>query len=598
MSTLRGVHKQQARPGGDDTAVVLLEATVLDPPLTVDGWLRVEVDAQKGAVRECPWIPRLDLDPLPGDAAAVIESDDGNWWAVGWWSQSGTEPHPPEAGGATWLSGEGAPAAGLGEVGDFYLDTADSAYYGPKALGGWGAPVSLIGPVGPAGAPGAPGAAGAAGEPGPAGPQGATGYDTSPIGSVITHTSQTIPSEYLLADGQQVDAADYPQLDAFAIAEVAAGNPNWARPVVGGVQKITVPNLSDRFIYGAGAKAFGSKAGEETHLLTVGEMPSHSHTPTLGLASGGALGATDGTDRPARMIGGAEGTAQFGATSANRGGGAAHNNMPPYCVLAFLVKARGVSISGDTIEGPPGPAGADGPPGPDGLPRQVQEEGVDLAIRSKLNFVGAGVTATDDAANDRTTVTVSGSGGNYFSTDFSTDDGLWTKIGGAAIAGGVATPTSSAANALMYRDKLRGVWASTKLNVGNRAGTAFAGILLRASSANDFLLAALAANGGSNFLQVWESVGGVMTQLSAGVGIVLVANTPVWLTASIADDQIRTHLFTADPAAGTQNPAASNAFALAASRAGRFQRGAGVGLFWNGASFTSGWTNDSFEYGQ
>jgi len=36
----------------------------------------------------------------------------------------------------------------------------------------------------------------------------------------------------------------------------------------------------------------------------------------------------------------------------------------------------------------------------------VQEEGVDLTQRSKINFVGAAVTAVDDAANGRTNVTV------------------------------------------------------------------------------------------------------------------------------------------------------------------------------------------------
>lgn len=39
----------------------------------------------------------------------------------------------------------------------------------------------------------------------------------------------------------------------------------------------------------------------------------------------------------------------------------------------------------------------------------IQEEGTPLAARSKLNFVGSTVTATDDAANDRTLITITGS---------------------------------------------------------------------------------------------------------------------------------------------------------------------------------------------
>lgn len=38
----------------------------------------------------------------------------------------------------------------------------------------------------------------------------------------------------------------------------------------------------------------------------------------------------------------------------------------------------------------------------------IQDEGSTLTARSKLNFVGSTVTATDDAANDRTVVTIAG----------------------------------------------------------------------------------------------------------------------------------------------------------------------------------------------
>ncbi len=65
--------------------------------------------------------------------------------------------------GKTVLSGSGAPGAGLGVVGDFYIDTTASALYGPKSAGGWGGATSLVGPAGPTGATGAAGAPGATG---------------------------------------------------------------------------------------------------------------------------------------------------------------------------------------------------------------------------------------------------------------------------------------------------------------------------------------------------------------------------------------------------------------------------------------------------
>lgn len=42
----------------------------------------------------------------------------------------------------------------------------------------------------------------------------------------------------------------------------------------------------------------------------------------------------------------------------------------------------------------------------------IQDEGTALAARGSLDFVGAGVTATDDAANNRTVVTIPGGGGS------------------------------------------------------------------------------------------------------------------------------------------------------------------------------------------
>jgi hypothetical protein len=65
------------------------------------------------------------------------------------------------------------------------------------------------------------------------------------------------------------------------------------------------------------------------------------------------------------------------------------------------------------LKGPTGATGATGgtgPTGPQGNPgviNAVQDEGSPLTGRANLNFIGAGVTATDDAANNRTNVTVS-----------------------------------------------------------------------------------------------------------------------------------------------------------------------------------------------
>jgi hypothetical protein len=75
------------------------------------------------------------------------------------------------ADGLSVLSGAGAPDAGLGVDGEFYIDTVATAIYGPKTAGAWGSPTSLIG------ADGAPGVNGTDGAPGTNGADGAPGAD-------------------------------------------------------------------------------------------------------------------------------------------------------------------------------------------------------------------------------------------------------------------------------------------------------------------------------------------------------------------------------------------------------------------------------------
>ncbi|MFA6132561.1 MAG: hypothetical protein WC869_00940 [Phycisphaerae bacterium] len=89
-------------------------------------------------------------------------------------------PGPPGADGNTVLSGVGVPSSGLGVNGNFYIDTAAVAIYGPKTGGVWGSATSLVG------TPGAPGGPGPTGPPGPSGPPAA--WDIA-VGDVSTRTT-------------------------------------------------------------------------------------------------------------------------------------------------------------------------------------------------------------------------------------------------------------------------------------------------------------------------------------------------------------------------------------------------------------------------
>jgi len=58
------------------------------------------------------------------------------------------------ADGNTILSGDGAPAGGTGNNGDFYIDTTGYDLYGPKTGGAWGSGTSIVGPQGEQGTAG------------------------------------------------------------------------------------------------------------------------------------------------------------------------------------------------------------------------------------------------------------------------------------------------------------------------------------------------------------------------------------------------------------------------------------------------------------
>lgn len=77
----------------------------------------------------------------------------------------GPQGVPGSAGtnGKTVLNGTGAPIAANGTNGDFYYDTQNKMFYGPKSNGAWPAGFSIVGPTGPQGPQGPAGADGGGG---------------------------------------------------------------------------------------------------------------------------------------------------------------------------------------------------------------------------------------------------------------------------------------------------------------------------------------------------------------------------------------------------------------------------------------------------
>ena len=81
--------------------------------------------------------------------------------------------------------------------------------------------------------------------------------------------------------------------------------------------------IEDKFLLCCGKKySVGATGGEETHKLTINEIPSHTH------AFGGWIDwyAKGGTT-------GIIGTGASAGNTSSRGGDQPHNNMPPYIAV-------------------------------------------------------------------------------------------------------------------------------------------------------------------------------------------------------------------------------------------------------------------------
>lgn len=91
------------------------------------------------------------------------------------------------------------------------------------------------------------------------------------------------------------------------------------------------PDLRDRFVIGAGlAYTVGATGGEETVTLTGKQMPAHTHSigvASIAQKSGGTFRAGTGNYY-----------AGVSGESGETGQGAAHNNMPPYYALCYIMR--------------------------------------------------------------------------------------------------------------------------------------------------------------------------------------------------------------------------------------------------------------------
>lgn len=112
-----------------------------------------------------------------------------------------------------------------------------------------------------------------------------------------------------------------------------------------GQTTFALPDLRGRVAmhFGAGFTQ-GQVGGEETHTLSVAEMPTHNHSVQASaqnaetpIPAGGRLAAFDGGYGPATEL-----VSLAPATVANAGANAAHPNMAPYRAVNYIIALQGI----------------------------------------------------------------------------------------------------------------------------------------------------------------------------------------------------------------------------------------------------------------
>jgi microcystin-dependent protein len=167
-----------------------------------------------------------------------------------------------------------------------------------------------------------------------------------PTGAVLKYAGETPPSGFLLCDGSLLLITDYANLYAICGTSFNQGG----EPV----GYFRLPDLRGRTSVGVGtgtgltARALGASFGEESHVLTTAEIPSHTHTIVEAahthniVHDSGVAGAVtahegNGVDLTAPNM--TTNSTDPGITASNAGSGSGHNTMQPSLVLNFVIKA-------------------------------------------------------------------------------------------------------------------------------------------------------------------------------------------------------------------------------------------------------------------
>lgn len=154
------------------------------------------------------------------------------------------------------------------------------------------------------------------------------------LGEVKTTSFTFAPKGWALCNGQLLSIAANQAL--FSILGTQYGG--------NGQTTFALPNLQGRLpLHMGNGYAVGVAGGEESHTLTVNELPAHTHQAASASAatSGSPNGAVWAPTGPA-VYASTPSTTMAPSTVGNTGGSQPHENRAPFLVVNFIIAVQGV----------------------------------------------------------------------------------------------------------------------------------------------------------------------------------------------------------------------------------------------------------------
>ena len=162
--------------------------------------------------------------------------------------------------------------------------------------------------------------------------------DTLPIGSITAYGKETAPANWLICDGSAVSRSTY--ADLFAVIGTKYGEGD-------GSTTFNLPNLKGRVPVGLDSSdtdfnTIGKTGGEKKHKLTIEELAEHAHDihGNTNTYSASDVNYYQTSSIFAGYAGGEQKNLFYNAFGAEKtGGDQPHNNLQPYEVSNFIIKA-------------------------------------------------------------------------------------------------------------------------------------------------------------------------------------------------------------------------------------------------------------------